>query len=107
MWMRAIEDTLDEEVDESVYDDDMIQRVFGIIEKDQMSPAERARMKDEYSHQQLLEKERETLAEAQRIATEAQRREAEAQRIATEAQAEIAALRARLQALENGNGSVG
>jgi predicted transposase/invertase (TIGR01784 family) len=52
-WLRAIKDSLDGEVDELTYQRLEIQKVFGLIETDQVSPDERARMKDEYSHEEL------------------------------------------------------
>ncbi|MDM8568469.1 hypothetical protein QUF50_02930 [Thiotrichales bacterium HSG1] len=48
-WLLAIQDSLDEEVDETVYKTPSIQRVFDLIARDLISPQERARMKDEYS----------------------------------------------------------
>jgi predicted transposase/invertase (TIGR01784 family) len=48
-WMEAIEDSLDEEVDESKYTHPEIQHVFELIEKDKVTPQERASMFDEYS----------------------------------------------------------
>ncbi len=52
-WMEAIEDTLDEEVEESKYTLPAIQRVFKTIEKDQVTPEERARMFDEYGEEEI------------------------------------------------------
>jgi predicted transposase/invertase (TIGR01784 family) len=51
--MEAIEDTLDEKVDESKYTLPAIQRVFKIIEKDQVTPEERAKMFDEYGEEEI------------------------------------------------------
>ncbi len=48
-WMEAIEDSLDEQVDESKYTHPEIQHVFDLIEKDKVTPQERAKMFDEYS----------------------------------------------------------
>jgi predicted transposase/invertase (TIGR01784 family) len=47
-WMEAIEDSLDEQVDESKYTHPEIQHVFKLIEKDKVTPQERAKMFDEY-----------------------------------------------------------
>lgn len=58
-WMLAIQDSLDEEVDESQYNKAEIQRVFEIIEKDLISPQERARMFDEYNQREAIEEGRE------------------------------------------------
>ena len=52
-WLRAIDDSLDEQVDEAQYTHPEIQRIFDIIEKDLVTPSERARMFEE-SHQEEL-----------------------------------------------------
>ena len=46
-WLRAIEDTLDEEVNEADYEHIEIRQVFDYIKKDTVSPQERARIIDE------------------------------------------------------------
>ena len=46
--MEAIEDSLDEQVDESKYTHPEIQHVLKLIEKDKVTPQERAKMFDEY-----------------------------------------------------------
>ncbi len=51
--MAAIEDTLDEQVDESNYTRPEIQHIFNLIEKDNITPQERAKMFDEYSHEEV------------------------------------------------------
>jgi len=48
-WMEAIEDSLDGQVDESKYTHPEIQHVFDLIEKNKVTPQERAKMFDEYS----------------------------------------------------------
>jgi len=53
-WMTAINDSLDEEVDESEYTHPEILRVFDLIKKDLTTPDEYAAMKDEYSFEALL-----------------------------------------------------
>jgi len=60
-WLKAIDDTLDGQVDETQYHSDIIQRIFEHIEEDGVSPKERARMFDEYGEEQL---KRKMLAEA-------------------------------------------
>ena len=50
-WMKAIEDSLDGEVEENQYDDDVIQEIFKTIEIDRTTPDEYARMKDEYANE--------------------------------------------------------
>ncbi|MCI5148830.1 MAG: hypothetical protein D3916_05475, partial [Candidatus Electrothrix sp. MAN1_4] len=52
-WLRAIDDTLDEEVDESLYGQDIIQKLFESIRRDHLSPEERARMIEEYHQEEL------------------------------------------------------
>jgi len=52
-WMRAIEDSLDEVVEESEYVSPQIRRVFQHIEKDGISPYDRAKMFDEYNLEEL------------------------------------------------------
>ena len=51
-WMDAIQDTLDEEVEETHYHELMIQKIFDSIEKDGISPTERARMFEEYNNEE-------------------------------------------------------
>ncbi len=48
-WIRAIDDSLDEQVNDEEYTNPQIHRLFDLIEKDQITPKERARMKDEYN----------------------------------------------------------
>jgi predicted transposase/invertase (TIGR01784 family) len=55
-WMQAIDDSLDEEVNEKDYTNPHIGRLFELIETDQITPEERARMKDEYSQAELEKK---------------------------------------------------
>jgi len=58
-WMRAIEDSLDEVVEESEYVSPQIRRVFQHIEKDGISPYDRAKMFDEYNQEELKRKTKE------------------------------------------------
>ena len=48
-WLRAIDDSLDEEINENDYQHPEIKEIFNLIKKDLTSPQEYARMKDEYS----------------------------------------------------------
>jgi len=57
-WLRAIHDSLDGEVNEQDYQKSEILDVFNLIEKDQTTPQEYARMKDEYSADELMEEKR-------------------------------------------------
>ncbi|HEC84456.1 MAG: hypothetical protein DRR19_02550 [Candidatus Parabeggiatoa sp. nov. 1] len=52
-WMEAIEDSLDEQVDESHYTCPEIHRVFELIEKDKVTPQERAKMFDEHAMEEV------------------------------------------------------
>lgn len=56
-WLRAIDDTLDGEVDETAYNHAIIQRIFQHIEQDSVSPAERARMFDEHGQEALRQEQ--------------------------------------------------
>ncbi|WP_020560893.1 hypothetical protein [Thiofilum flexile] len=56
-WLRAINDSLDGQVNEAEYHNACVQKVLKLIEQDQITPAEYARMKDEYSEEQLRFKE--------------------------------------------------
>ena len=48
-WIRAIDDSLDEQVNDEEYTNPQIHRLFDLIEKDHITPKECARMKDEYN----------------------------------------------------------
>jgi predicted transposase/invertase (TIGR01784 family) len=52
-WMLAIQDSLDQQVDETAYHKPEIQEIFQLIEQDKTTPQERARMKDEYAYAEL------------------------------------------------------
>lgn len=52
-WLQAIQDTLDEEVDESQYHRPEIRKLFECIRRDRISPDERARMIEEYHQEEL------------------------------------------------------
>lgn len=52
-WLMAIHDSMDEEVDETAYQNAMIQKVLTTIARDTLTPQERARMKDEYGYEQI------------------------------------------------------
>jgi len=56
-WLRAIDDSLDEEVDENDYQRQEIKEIFNTIQKDLTTPQEYARMKDEYSEGLLRQNE--------------------------------------------------
>jgi predicted transposase/invertase (TIGR01784 family) len=69
-WLLAIDDSLDEEVDETAYQHPSIQRIFDLIARDLISPQDWAQMKDEYSMELLQQEksEKARLAEKQEIA---------------------------------------
>lgn len=56
-WMLAINDSLDEEVEESCYSRPEILKIFDYIEKDHITPEERARMFDEHGQDALKQEE--------------------------------------------------
>jgi len=49
-WLRAINDSLDEQVDETSYSIPEVKKIFSLIQKDLLSPIERTRIMDEYRH---------------------------------------------------------
>lgn len=55
-WLEAIDDSLDETVDESHYDNACIQEVFKLIERSSISPQDMARMKEEYNWEEARHK---------------------------------------------------
>jgi hypothetical protein len=57
-WMRAIHDSLDEQVNEDEYTNASITELFQAIEKDKITPEERARMKDEYNEEEAKKQAR-------------------------------------------------
>jgi len=70
-WLRAIQDSLDEQVEESEYHQPQVLKVFDLIQRDGLTPTDRARMKDEYALEQLKRKEYQealALGEAQGVA---------------------------------------
>jgi predicted transposase/invertase (TIGR01784 family) len=56
-WLRAINDSLDEEVDENNYQRQEIKEIFNLIQQDLTTPQEYAHMKDEYSAEVLRKDE--------------------------------------------------
>ena len=52
-WLLAIADSLDEEVDETAYQQKEIRHIFDLIEQDSISPTERFKMKDEYGMEEI------------------------------------------------------
>jgi hypothetical protein len=56
-WLRAIGDSLDEQVEESEYHNTAILKVFDLIQRDGLTAMERTRMKDEYSWEEVKQEE--------------------------------------------------
>jgi len=52
-WLEAIQDSLDEEVEESHYLNPEIKRIFNLIEKDKVTPKERALMFDQHANEEF------------------------------------------------------
>ena len=52
-WLQAINDTLDQEVDETLYVQTAIHKLFDAIRRDHISPEERARMIEEFHQEEL------------------------------------------------------
>ncbi len=66
-WLRAIYDSLDEEVDENDYQRQEIKEIFHAIQKDLTTPQEYAHMKDEYSEGLLRQTEYDNGRKAERL----------------------------------------
>lgn len=75
-WLQAIDDSLDEQVDESQYRNSCVRKVLDLIEKDDITPQERAEMKDEYSRALLLAEAKEKIQKIEKqMAEEREKRE--------------------------------
>ncbi|WP_417909472.1 PD-(D/E)XK nuclease family transposase [Candidatus Electronema sp. PJ] len=61
-WLRAIDDTLDEQVDETQYKNPVIHKVFNCIEESQVTPQERAKMKDEAARKETIDEKAKEIA---------------------------------------------
>jgi len=57
-WLSLIQDSLDEQVDEAMYNKLEVQKVLNLIKVDGLTPQDRARMKDEYALEQALKQEK-------------------------------------------------
>ncbi|MCI5159958.1 MAG: hypothetical protein D3906_16340, partial [Candidatus Electrothrix sp. AUS1_2] len=76
----------DEEVDESLYDQAVIQKLFESIRRDHLSPEERARMIEEYHQEELQQtKFEEGAREAKRMVAKNLMREGVALELVAEA----------------------
>jgi predicted transposase/invertase (TIGR01784 family) len=62
-WLKAINDSLDGQVEESHYPSSIIQDIFTLIKKDKTTPQEYARMKDEYANEQYIKEKNEQARE--------------------------------------------
>ena len=58
-WLQAMQDSLDERVDEGRYQHPAVLKIFELIAQDDLTPEERARMKDEYAYGEYYLKEKE------------------------------------------------
>jgi hypothetical protein len=56
-WLFAINDSLDEQVDETHYHKPCVQKILTSIQKNTLTPEDLARMKDEYSEEELRREE--------------------------------------------------
>jgi len=56
-WLKAIDDSLDKQVEEGDYHNEIIQEIFSLIKTDKISPKEYARMKDEYSDEEYMQEQ--------------------------------------------------
>ncbi len=57
-WLRLIQDSLDEQVDEANYYKPAIIKALNLIKTDGLTPQDRSRLKEEYSLEQSLKKEK-------------------------------------------------
>lgn len=57
-WLMMIEDSLDEQVDESQYQKPEVLKVMNLIKRDGLTPDDRARIIDEHSLQESIQKEK-------------------------------------------------
>jgi predicted transposase/invertase (TIGR01784 family) len=55
-WLKLIQDSLDEQVDETSYHKTEVLKVVNLIKTDGLTPQDRARMKDEYSQEDAFRK---------------------------------------------------
>jgi predicted transposase/invertase (TIGR01784 family) len=58
-WLKLIQDSLDEQVDETNYHKTEVLKVVNLIKTDDLTPQDRARMKDEYSQEEAFKKAKE------------------------------------------------
>jgi hypothetical protein len=56
-WLLAIKDSLEEQVEESEYHKPAVLKVFDLIQRDRLTPQDRARMKDEYGMEEVKREE--------------------------------------------------
>ncbi|MDD2814286.1 MAG: PD-(D/E)XK nuclease family transposase [Thiotrichaceae bacterium] len=57
-WLKLIQDSLDEQVDELSYHKTEVLKVVDLIKTDGLTPQDRARMKDEYAEAEALREEK-------------------------------------------------
>lgn len=56
-WLRTIKDSLEEQVEESEYHKPAVLKVSDLIQRDRRTPQDGARMKDEYSMEEVKREE--------------------------------------------------
>jgi predicted transposase/invertase (TIGR01784 family) len=56
-WLRAIKDSLDEQVEESEYQHPSVLKIFELIQREGLTPQDRARMKDEFAWEAVKQDE--------------------------------------------------
>ncbi len=57
-WLQLIQDSLDEQADESCYDKPELQTILDLIKVDGLTPQDRARLKDEYALEQAVRQDK-------------------------------------------------
>ncbi|MEM7536079.1 MAG: PD-(D/E)XK nuclease family transposase [Chloroflexota bacterium] len=55
-WLQAIDDSLDEQVDTNAYERAEIQHIFDLIQKDKVTPQDRAKMIEESHQEEIYQK---------------------------------------------------
>jgi hypothetical protein len=56
-WLQAIQDSLEEQVEETKYHNPMVLKILDLIQRDDLTPQDRARMKDEYGMEEVKQEE--------------------------------------------------
>ena len=56
-WLQAIKDSLEEQVEETKYHNPMVLKILDLIQREGLTPQDRARMKDEYGMEEVKQEE--------------------------------------------------